>query len=85
MRIALRQAAGPGNLFAGSALAGLIGSEVPVDVGSHRKAARVVEALAIEDGAAMLLTVEVPDDDDIARLRETLSPRLDRFSIGLNP
>lgn len=82
MRMTLRQQAEPGIRFASAFVAGLVGSEVPVNLGASQKQGVVVDAKAVDDGAAMELTVEVPDDDDVAAFELALSPRLDRFSIG---
>jgi hypothetical protein len=82
MRMTLRQQAEPGCRFADGALAALVGGDVPVNLGSCRKRGIVIEARAVEDGAAMELTVEVPEDDGVGAFERAFSPRLNRFSIG---
>ena len=78
----LRQQTGPGSRFAAGAGSSLVGTEVPVNLGTARKRGLVAKARVVDDGKAMELTVHVPDDEDTVRFERMLAPQIDPFSIG---
>jgi hypothetical protein len=59
VRFDIRWNAPAGTEFATTLPAGMVGQEVPVVVGDATHPGRVVAAEVLDDGAAVLLTVEV--------------------------
>lgn len=61
-QVTFRQPASPHEVFAPDALDWSIGKQIPISTPTAQGAGILLKAEVIEDGAAMLLTVVVPED-----------------------
>jgi hypothetical protein len=82
MRIKIRQNAESGTRFGATAFDSQIGKHISAEIASGRHVQGVVRgAQVVDDGEAVVIDLELPDDEQTARLAAPVGP----YDIGLRP